>query len=322
MIDGAMELAIVPSFSRIGPALRRRLYSWTEPAAGMLAGRTALVTGPTSGLGRKTATKLAQLGARVVLAGRDQTRLSQVRDELAAWTGEDRYPTVVVDMSSLRSVRRAVEQIRATELRLDVLVDNAGAIYPQRTETAEGIERTLAVLVVGPYALTSGLLPLLSATPGARVISVTSGGMYTQAAHLDDLAWRMRPFSGPRAYAQGKRIQVALVREWARRFAQSGIAFNAMHPGWADTPGLAESLPGFSRVMRPLLRTAAEGTDTIVWLATDPTVRPPGGCLYLDRRARPFDRMPQTRLSAADRQDLWDEISELAGLNPAIPTRL
>ncbi|MEP7379628.1 MAG: SDR family NAD(P)-dependent oxidoreductase [Chloroflexota bacterium] len=319
MIDATLELAVVPSFSRIGPALRRRLYSWTEPSAGMLSGRTVLVTGPTSGLGRETATELAQLGARVVLAGRDQTRLSQVRDELAASTGEDRYPTVVVDMSSLSSVRRAVEQVLLTESRLDVLVDNAGAIYPDRGESVDGIERTLAVLVVGPFALTSGLLPLLSATPGARVISVTSGGMYTQPARLDDLEWRMRPFSGTRAYAQGKRIQVALMREWARRFAQSGIAFNAMHPGWADTPGLAESLPGFHHLMRPLLRSVEEGADTITWLATSPSVRPPGGRLYLDRRTRPFDRVPQTRLNAADRQELWDEISELAGLNPAIP---
>ncbi len=207
---------------------------------------------------------------------------------------------------------RSGREILATEDRLDVLVDNAGAIYPERSETAEGIERTLAVLVVGPCALESGLMPLLQQTPSARVIAVTSGGMYAQPVDLEDLQWTSRPYVGARVYAQGKRIQVALMREWARRSAGGSVSFNAMHPGWADTPGLAESLPGFYRLMRPLLRTADQGADTITWLATNSDLRAPGGRLYLDRRARPFDRVPWTRLGRDDREELWDEIADLA----------
>jgi NAD(P)-dependent dehydrogenase (short-subunit alcohol dehydrogenase family) len=318
MIDAAVELAVVPSFSRIGPAVRRRLYDWADPQPGALVGRTALVTGPTSGLGHAAAARLAGLGARVVLAGRSHQRLTDVRDDLVRETGEDRYPIVVVDMSSLESVQAAVGSIRDTEPRLDVLIDNAGAIFPDRGESVDGIERTLAVLVVGPFALTRGLLPLLRQSPDARAIAVTSGGMYTQPVDFDDLDWETRPFSGPRAYAQAKRIQVALMREWARRLAGSSISFNAMHPGWADTPGLAESLPGFHGLMGPLLRSVDEGVDTITWLATSPSVRPPGGRLYLDRRPRPFDRAPQTRLTAADRRELWAAIATLAGVDPAI----
>ncbi|HEY5488738.1 MAG TPA: SDR family oxidoreductase, partial [Candidatus Limnocylindrales bacterium] len=134
---------------------------------------------------------------------------------------------------------------------------------------------------------TSGLLPLLRASSDARVIVVTTGGIYTQAVRLDDVEWRDRPYNGALAYAQAKRIQVALVREWARRFADAGISFNAMHPGWADTPGLADSLPGFHRFMKPLLRTPQEGADTIAWLATTPVLGAPGGRLYLDRRPAP-----------------------------------
>ena len=140
--------------------------------------------------------------------------------------------------------------------------------------------------------------------------------MYTQPVHMDDLEWRHRPFSGPRAYAHAKRIQVAVIREWARRARGSPISFNAMHPGWADTPGLAASLPGFSRVMSRLLRSPAEGVDTIMWLATSHDVRPPGGRLYLDRRPRPFDRIPSTRLMADDRADVWDAISQMTGVSP------
>lgn len=318
LLDTMLEVAVVPSFSRIGPAVRRRLYDWVAPVPGALAGRTALVTGPTSGLGRAAARRLAQLGARVILAGRSEERLEEVRAELAEAAGEDRFPIVIVDMSSLKSVRAAARQILETEPRLDLLVDNAGAIYPDRGETADGIERTLAVLVVGPFALSAGLLPLLRQSPDARVIAVTSGGMYTQRVDFDDLGWKSRPFSGPRAYAQAKRIQVALMREWARRMATSSISFNAMHPGWADTPGLADTLPGFYRLMGPLLRSVDEGIETITWLATSPEVRPPGGSLYLDRRPRPFDRVPHTRLNADDRRELWATISELAGVDPAI----
>lgn len=320
-IDASVEITVVGSFSRLGIALRRRLFGWTPPQPGSLAGRTALVTGPTSGLGRAATESLAALGARVILLGRNADRLGAVRDELVAAYGEDRFPIVIADMGSLTSVRAAVARILETEARLDDLVDNAGAIFPERVEGPDGIEATLATLVVGPFVLISGLLPLLRRTEGARVICVTSGGMYTQRVHLDDLQWLNEPFSGPRAYARAKRIQVALVREWARRLAGTGVAINAMHPGWADTPGLADALPGFYRRMRPLLRTPAEGADTIAWLATDREAGATAGKLFLDRRPRPFDRIPGTRLRAADRRRLWDVVVGLSGSSDPAPDR-
>ena len=202
-----------------------------------------------------------------------------------------------------------------------MLVDNAGAMFPERTVTDDGIESTLAVLVVGPFAFVASLLPTLRATPGARVIAVSSGGMYTQPLALDDLGWESRPFSGPRAYAHGKRAQVMLTREWARRLAGSGITFTAMHPGWADTPGLSASLPGFRDVMAPILRSATEGVDTLIWLATTDGVDRLAGAFVHDRRPRPFDRVPMTRVSAAERRRLWREIVELAGVADPAPDR-
>ena len=311
VIDAALELAVVPSFSRIGPAVRSHLYDWPAMPERSLAGKTALVTGATSGIGRAAVSRLAQAGARVVLLGRSADKLESLKSELISLAGEDRFPLVIADMSSLKSVRTAVAQITDREDQLDVLVDNAGAIYPERIESEDAIEKTLAILVCGPFALTGGLLPLLRRSGDGRVVAVTSGGMYTQPVDLADLEWRNRPYNGARVYAQAKRIQVALVREWARRFAGAGVSFNAMHPGWADTPGLADSLPGFYRLMKPLLRTPEQGADTIAWLATTPTLAAPGGRLYLDRRPRPFDRAPQTRLSADDRAELWETISEL-----------
>jgi NAD(P)-dependent dehydrogenase (short-subunit alcohol dehydrogenase family) len=309
-VDTALEITIVGSFSVLGYRARRRLFDWSDPAPDALDGKTALVTGPTSGLGRAAADGLAAAGARVILVGRNEARLGQVRDALVARHGSDRFPLVVADMSSLASVRAAVAQVIATEERLDVLVDNAGAIHEHRRVTDDGMEATFATMVAGPFVLIGGLLPLLERTQG-RVISVVSGGMYGQALPLDDLQFERGDFNGTLAYARAKRAATALIREWARRHGRSGVRFNAMHPGWADTPGLAESLPGFYEFMGPVLRTAAEGVDTIVWLAAAPDAGRPGGQLYLDRRPRPFDRVPRTRLSAADRRQLWDQVTAL-----------
>ena len=313
LVDDLLELTVVGSFSQIGAAVRRRLYGWASPEPDALAGRTVLVTGPTSGLGRHVTDELAAVGARIVLVGRSRERLESVRDELVARYDEDRFPIVVADMGSLASVRAATDVVLATEPRLDVLIDNAGAIFPQRTIGPDGIEATLATLVVGPFTLVACLVPLLGRTPGARVLAVTSGGQYAQAVDLDDLEGRQGAYDGTRAYARAKRAQVSLIREWARRLGQTGIHFESMHPGWVATPGLTEALPGFARVMGPLLRTPADGTDTLAWLATAPALDSPGGSLWLDRRPRPFDRAPMTRLTRTDRRRLWDRIVAMSG---------
>ena len=321
LVDDILEISVVGSFSRIGHSVRRRLFGWTPANPGSLSGRTVLVTGPTSGLGRAVAGAFAALGARVILVGRHSDRLADVRDALVRTHGEDRFPIVVADMAALDSVRAAAERILATEPRLDVLVDNAGAIFPERTESPDGIESTLATMVVGPFALISGLLPLLRRTGRARVIAVTSGGMYAQRLDLDDLQWTTGAYDGTRAYARAKRAQVALIREWARRIPASQVTFTAMHPGWADTPGLSASLPAFRRLMTPILRTPAEGIDTIVWLAAPGSTPVVSGGLYLDRRARPFDRVPGTRLSADRRRRLWQAVVCLAEVADPVPCR-
>jgi NAD(P)-dependent dehydrogenase (short-subunit alcohol dehydrogenase family) len=284
-----------------------------------LAGRTAVVTGPTSGLGRATAEALARLGARVVLVGRDRDRLVATADELVALTGADRYPVVVADLTSLAEARSAAARIAATQEGIDVLVDNAGAMYPERRVGPDGIESTFALMVVAPFVLTAGLLEPLRASHG-RVITVTSGGQYTQRLDLDDLGFERPTWSGPRAYARAKRAGVSLMREWSRRIA-GDVTFLAMHPGWADTPGLEASLPGFRRFTAPILRGPPDGIDTTVWLAADPDARPErvDGRLFLDRRARPFDRLPSTRISAADRAELWDRVVALAGIPDPAP---
>ena len=313
LVDALLELSVVGSFSRVGPAVRRRLDGWTAPPAGALRDRTVLITGPTSGLGREVALALTDLGARLVLVGRSETKLESLRAELSTRAGVDRTRVIVADLGSLEQARAVAAEVSHEEDRLDVLVDNAGAINAKRTVGPDGLEATFGLMVAAPFVLTAELLPVLRRSAG-RVVAVTSGGMYTQPLDLADLQSATGEWSGPQAYARAKRAQTALIREWSRRFAGSGVTFTAMHPGWADTPGLAESLPGFHRFMGPVLRTPAEGVDTIVWLAAHPEAAGWTGQLFLDRRPRPFDRAPQTRLSAADRRALWDAIVDLTGV--------
>jgi dehydrogenase/reductase SDR family member 12 len=311
ILDDLLEVLVVPSFTSMGYAVRRRLFDWEPPDAWTLAGRTVVITGPTSGLGRSAAGSLARMGARLVLVGRDAGRLERTRDELIVETPGAPIATVVADMASLPSVRAAAAEILEREPRIDVFIDNAGAMYATREETPAGFERTFATMVLGPFALLEALRPRLAESPDGRVVAVTSGGQYTQGLHLDDLGFSQGPYDGPRAYARAKRAQVTLMREWARRLRRDGIVVNAMHPGWADTPGLESSLPGFRERIGDLLRTADEGADTMLWLAAAPEARGTTGRLFLDRRVRPFDRVPSTRVSRPDREALWDEVTRL-----------
>ena len=321
LIDTALEISVIGSFSSLGIRMRRALYGWQEPPPHALVERTVVITGPTSGLGRQAAVQLAALDARLVLIGRSHEKLVGLQSELAQRHGEDRFRVVVADMSRLDSVREAAAAIADEEPRIDVLIDNAGAMFDERAETNDGIEMTLAVLTVGPFVLLSGLLPRLRSTRGSRVIAVSSGGMYTQPLVLDDLNWRQRPYSGPRAYAHGKRAQVMLAREWARRLGGTDPTVVSMHPGWADTPGLASSLPGFRGAMQPILRTPSEGVDTLIWLATSSGIAGLAGGFVHDRRRRPFDRVPMTRVDAAQRRRLWRTLVEMARIEDPLPDR-
>jgi len=314
--DAALEDTVVGSISRVGFLVRRRLYGWDGPADGALRGKVALVTGASSGLGLAAARGLAELGARVVLLGRDPGRTDEARSLVEEETGNPDLHVVVADLARLADVRRVADDIAETCSRLDVVVHNAGTLTHRYERTVDGLEVTAQTHVVAPFLLTGRLLGLLEASRG-RVITVTSGGMYTTGLALDALAApESDGFDGVKAYARAKRAQVVLNEQWAKRFGWTGVTFQAMHPGWADTAGVRSSLPGFHRVMRPILRTPAQGVDTTLWLASvDP---PPArdGQLWLDRHRRRTVHLPGTAVSAIDATRLWDWCVSASGIDP------
>ncbi len=272
-----------------------------------------LVTGATSGLGRAAAEGFAGLGASVRLLVRSAERGAAAREEIVAATGNEDVAIGLADLSDLASVRAYAERFAADEPRLDVLVNNAGFLPAERALSPDGIELTFATNVLGPFLLTNLLIPLLRASAPARIISVSSGGMYTERIDVDDLETERRDFDGPAVYARTKRAQVILTEQWAARLAGTGVVAHAMHPGWADTPGVQTSLPTFRRVTRPLLRTPQEGADTIVWLGAAPEPAQSTGGFWHDRRERPTHRVPWTKESAADRERLWAACVRMSG---------
>lgn len=320
LADTALEIPVVTSFTSIGSSLRRRIDDWTDLDDYALEGRVIVITGATSGLGLAAARQLGRCGATVVLAGRDPDKTNRVRGELVAETGSDRFTTVTIDTGDLDVVRAAAATILSDHDRLDVLVHNAGALSDQRRETAAGTEVTTASQVVGPFLLTSLLLERLEASRPARVLTMASGGMYAAPLTVGGLEMGIDDYSGSEQYARAKRAQVTLNEMWATCTADSGIHFHALHPGWADTPGVAASLPTFRRVVGPLLRTPEDGADTLVWLAADDgePLACSGG-FWLDRRRRSIHKLPTTRRSDTPerRNRLWNRCCELAGADLA-----
>lgn len=321
-IDALLEVSVVGSFSRIGYVTRRRLFSWEDPRPEALLGRVALVTGASSGLGFATARNLAALGATVVLLGRDHTRTEEARTAIEAAVDGADVSVVLADLDRLDEVRRAAAEVLRDHDRLDILVHNAGTLTHELVHTPDGIEQTTQTHVVAPFLLTALLLPSLRVA-GGRVITVTSGGMYTARLDLDALtAPDAATFDGVRAYARAKRAQVVLTEQWAERFAGSGVTFVAMHPGWADTPGVRTALPSFHRLVGPILRTPDEGVDTTVWLASTDLPEDANGALFLDRHRRRTVHVPGTATSDADAQLLWDWCAARAGVDHLEPNRI
>lgn len=295
LADAVLELPVAPSFTRVGIAARRRLDGWRDLDGYDLSGRVVVVTGATSGLGAAAAEQLASMHAHVVIVGRDPEKTERTRDRIAAATGSGTVDTAIADLGDLDAVRALADDIAARFPSVDTLVHNAGALSSKRTTNADGIETTVASQVLGPFLLTTLLLPQLGAARPGRVITVSSGGMYATGLTVGGLQMDADGYGGSEQYARAKRAQVTLNEMWAERVPASDVVFHAMHPGWADTPGVEASLPTFRRITGPLLRSAEEGADTMVWLVADDAALGSSGRFWHDRRQRSIHKLPTTR---------------------------
>ncbi len=316
VLDATLEALLPLSFGAPGVRLRRHLPGW-ERSVPDGRGRRVLVTGATSGIGRALVHLLHAAGADVIATARDAGRAERLGAELAD-EGLDDVATRPLELEDLATVRALASDLATAPP--DVIVHNAGAMHPERAVTVDGLERTWQGHVVAPFLLTSLLLPALRRRPDARVVLVTSGGMY-----LEPLV--VRRVDSPRgyrpavAYARAKRAQVELAVEWHRRLGPGGVVVHTAHPGWVRTPGLERSLPAFARWTAPILRRPDEGADTLRHLALAPRDDEidAGGRLWHDRRPRGTVRAPRTRTEPAERVRLWERLVADAGVDPEGP---
>jgi retinol dehydrogenase-12 len=258
-------------------------------------GKTVLITGGTSGIGRIAARALLQKGARVVVVGRDEGRLAALRNE--------GMETIQADLSLVRETRRAAREFRERFGKVDVLLNNAGAIFGEYRETSEGFERTFALDHLGYFVITTELLDLLKASHG-RVVSVSSEAHKPGKLNFADLQMKSG-FSGMRQYCNAKLMNLLFSRELARR--EPGITSNALHPG-AIASGFGATGAGWAgaifKLARPFLLSEEQGAQTSIWAASDPSLDKVTGKYFIKKR----ERTP----SAAARSDeaarrLWDD---------------
>lgn len=313
-IDFLLDELILPSYTWPGYALRSLTWDKADLEVD-LTGKVCLLTGGNAGLGLAAAERLAGLGATLYLAARNRERNETAVSHIRARTGNPQVYGLELDVSGITAVRQFAAHFQQQTDRLDILIHNASILLPERRASADGLELTLATNLIGPFLLSHLLRPLLEKSAPARLIWVSSGGMYTQKLDLTALQNPPEPFNGTIAYAQTKRAQVIISRMMAERWAARGIAVNAMHPGWADTPGVQSSLPTFRKLMRLSLRSPEQGADTIVWLAAAPRLAGVSGQFWFDRRPRSADKfyLP-TQTSTAYRQALWDLCERLSGI--------
>jgi NAD(P)-dependent dehydrogenase (short-subunit alcohol dehydrogenase family) len=309
VLGALVDPFVLGSFDRIGYRIHALRFDPRDLDVDC-TGRRCLVTGANSGIGWETARALADLGAEVVLLCRSRERGEAAADAIRKETGNPRVAVEALDVSDLAAVREVGARLAAAPV--DVLVHNAGGMPHERIETRDGLELDFATHVAGPHLLTKCLRARLEASPDARVVWVSSGGMYSYRLDLADVAWKKRPYDGVAAYAQTKRMQVVLAELWAARLAGTSVTVSAMHPGWADTPAVATALPRFHRLTQAVLRTPAEGADTVVWLAASPAARTTGR-FWFDRAPRRTHWLPFTRESDADRRALWRLCERVTG---------
>ncbi len=276
-------------------------------------GKTCLVTGATSGIGKETALALARRGANVIVVGRNPAKGADTVRWLREQTGNDSVDLMLADLSSQQQVRRLAAEFKEKYQRLHVLVNNAGAVMLSRRESVDGIEMTWALNHLGYFLLTNLLLDVLRSSAPARIVNVSSGAHRRVELDFADLQGRKR-YQGFGAYARSKLANLLFTYELAARMEGTGVTVNALHPGLVATnlPG-GNGLPGrlltFALSLRGMRPEA--GARTTVYLAASSEVEGVSGQYFVKQKAVRSSRASYDQAAAGR---LWQVSAELTGL--------
>ncbi|HEX4498223.1 MAG TPA: SDR family oxidoreductase [Thermoanaerobaculia bacterium] len=278
-------------------------------------GKTILITGATNGIGLEAAVELARGGAKVVMIGRDPARTETAVAGVKARSGSGEVSHLLCDFSSQASIRALAREVLGRLDRLDVLVNNAGAVNKARRLTVDGIEMTFAVNHLGYFLLTNLLLDLLKRSAPARVVTVASIGHRRGTLDFADLGFERGGYAIMRAYTRSKLANVLFANELARRLAGTGVTSNSLHPGsaatniWSGAPLWAKPL--IAILYRPFFISAKEGGETIVQLAASADLEGVTG-KYFEKKVA-VDPAPLAQDQALAKR-LWEVSAEMVGL--------
>uniref|UniRef100_A0A3Q3W705 Uncharacterized protein n=1 Tax=Mola mola TaxID=94237 RepID=A0A3Q3W705_MOLML len=277
-----------------------------------VAGHAFMITGANSGIGKATAMDIAKRGGTVHMVCRNKDKAEEARADIVKETGNKEVYVHILDLSETRKVWEFAEGFKRKYKALNVLINNAGAIMSQRDINAEGLEKSFATNVLGVYILTKSLIPLLEKSADPRVITVSSGGMLVQKLRTGNLQSERGCYNGTMVYAQHKRQQVVMTEQLAK--THTNIHFSVMHPGWVDTPAVANAMPDFHSSMKDSLRTPEQGADTVVWLAvSEAATKNPSGRFYQDRKmVSTHLPLAWTHSSPLEEQNLLSLLEDLA----------
>jgi NAD(P)-dependent dehydrogenase (short-subunit alcohol dehydrogenase family) len=282
-----------------------------------MLGKTVVITGGTGGIGRATAVRLASMGARVAITGRDAGRTQRAAAEIASESKIGTVDAFAADLSSQAEVRRLAGEVLATYPRLDVLVNNVGGFWSHRHATVDGLEHTFALNHLAPFLLTNMLLDRLIASAPARIVTVSSGAHTAGRIDFDDLMGEQN-YSGQTAYNQSKLANVMFTYELARRLAGTGVTATVLHPGMTSTAFSTEdparAYAPLVRLVRPFMKKPYRGADTPVYLASSPQAEGLTGQYFADCKPRRSNKDAYDPAAAAR---LWKLSADLVGLGGA-----
>jgi len=278
-----------------------------------MKGKVVVITGATSGIGEVAARRLAAMGARIVLVARDAARGQESLARLAQSGAGVTHSIYYGDLSRISETKRVAAEIAAAEPRIDVLINNAGALFGTRQVTADNLEQTFATNHMAYFVLTLGLRESLFAASPARVVSTASAAHQGYTLDFDDLQ-AAKGYSAIKAYGRSKLCNILFTRELARRWSGKGVTANCLHPGFVASrfgDGSGGLLSRVVRVAKVFAISPEKGAQTIVYLASSPDVGAISGEYFY--KCRPATPTAGGRDDAAAKR-LWMESAEIAGI--------
>jgi retinol dehydrogenase-14 len=291
------------------------MMSLMEKSAENMTRKVCIVTGANSGIGKETARALARMGATVIMVVRNQVAGEKARKEIIEETGNESIELMIADLFSINEIRELASDFKNTHSRLDVLINNAGGIFPKREVTVDGFERTFALNLLAPFLLTHELLDVLMASAPSRIINVSSAAHLRGRIDFENLQSEKK-YGQMGPYGNAKLMNIMFTYALARRLEGTGVTANALHPGVVRTHfgqnDASRARKLMFRMLGPLFRSPEKGAKTSVYLASSPEIEGISGKYFANSKPKESSRISYDEEL---QEQLWQRTEQLLGIS-------